>query len=80
MASSMFDNASLYITPSGYKASFLYPTKPLGTANFSVVRGTTATRIAPSGLLQSVAANTQRIDYTGGKASLLVEPAATNLF
>jgi hypothetical protein len=78
MASSMFDNASLYITPSGYKASFLYPTKPLGTANFSVVRNTTATRTAPSGLLQSVAANTQRIDYTGGKAGLLVEPAATN--
>ena len=81
MASSMFDNASLYITPSGYKASFLYPTKPLGTANFTVVRGTTATRVNSEFLIESVANNVPRLDYSGGVScpALLVEGAATNL-
>jgi hypothetical protein len=81
MASSTFDNASIFITPSGYKASFLYPTKPLGTADFSVTRATTAYRTNASGILESVASGVPRLDYPigGGCPSLLVEPAATNL-
>lgn len=81
MASSMFDNASIYITPSGYKTSFLYPTKPLGTANFSCVRNTTATRVNKDGLIESVSNNVPRLDYSQESAfpALLVEPAATNL-
>jgi hypothetical protein len=82
MASSTFDNASIFITPSGYKASFLYPTKPLGTADFSVTRATTAYRTNASGILESVASGVPRLDYpaAGGCPALLVEPAATNLF
>ena len=80
MASSAFDGASIFITPSGYKASVLYPTKPLGTNNFTVTRSTTATRVNASGLIESVASGVPRLDYTGGGCpALLVEPAATNL-
>ena len=39
----------------------------------------TATRVNASGNIQIVNANIPRIDYFGGQASLLVEPAATNL-
>jgi hypothetical protein len=38
----------------------------------------TATRVNASGNIEAVSANVPRIDYFGGQASLLVEPAATN--
>jgi hypothetical protein len=73
---------SLLVIPYRYKASKLYSQLPeSGAGDFTVVRNTTATRVNASGLLESVAANVPRIDYTGGGCgSLLVEPAATNLF
>ena len=76
-----YNDASLIMYPSGYKAGKLYSLKPTnGTGDFTVVRNTTATRVNASGLIESVAANVPRIDYTGGGCgSLLVEPAATNL-
>jgi len=47
---------------------------------FTVARSTTATRVAPSGFIESVAANVPRIDYlNGGCGELLVEPQRTNL-
>ena len=39
----------------------------------------TATRVNASGNIEGVNADVPRIDYFGGQASLLVEPAATNL-
>jgi len=76
-----YNDASLIMYPSGYKAGKLYSLKPTnGTGDFTVVRNTTATRVDALGLIESVAANVPRIDYTGGGCgSLLVEPAATNL-
>jgi hypothetical protein len=72
---------SLLVIPYRYKASKLYSQLPeSGAGDFTVVRNTTATRVNASGLIESVAANVPRIDYTGGGCgSLLVEPAATNL-
>jgi hypothetical protein len=81
MASSLFDRASIYFVPSGYKAGSLYPIKPLGTANLDVTRATPAFRTNASGVSESVASGVPRLDYpaAGGCPSLLVEPAATNL-
>ena len=72
---------SLVIVPDRYKADKLYSQIPVdGTGDFTVVRGTTATRVNASGLIESVASDVPRLDYTGGGCpSLLVEPAATNL-
>jgi hypothetical protein len=72
---------SLLIVPDRYKASKLYSQIPdNGAGDFTVVRNTTATRVDALGLIESVAANVPRLDYTGGGCpGLLVEPAATNL-
>ncbi len=72
---------SLLIIPDRYKAAKLYSQLPeSGAGDFTVTRGTTATRVNASGLIESVASGVPRIDYTGGGCgSLLVEPAATNL-
>ncbi len=72
---------SLLIIPDRYKAAKLYSQIPeSGAGDFTVTRGTTATRVNASGLIESVASGVPRIDYTGGGCgSLLVEPAATNL-
>lgn len=79
---SLFDDAKLILTPNGYKAGTAYSLKPFdGTGDFDVVRATTATRVNSAGLIESVAANVPRINYSvgGGCPSWLVEPQATNL-
>ena len=77
---SLFDDASLVLTPNGYKASKLYSIKPTsGLGDMVVSRGTTATRVNSAGLIESVAINVPRLDYTGGGCpKILVEPARTN--
>ena len=78
---SLFDDASLVLTPNGYKASKLYSIKPTsGAGDMVVSRNTTATRVNSAGLLETVAINVPRLDYTGGGCpKILVEPARTNL-
>ena len=79
---SLFDDASLVLTPNGYKASKLYSIKPTsGAGDMVVSRGTTATRVDSAGLIESVAINVPRLDYPplGGCPSILVEPLRTNL-
>ena len=79
---SLFDDASLVITPNGYKASKLYSIKPTsGAGDMTVVRATTATRVNSAGVIESVAINVPRLDYPplGGCPSILVEPLRTNL-
>ena len=72
---------TILLPPSGYKAGTLYAPLPSdGSGDFSVTRATTATRINEDGLIESVAANVPRIDYTGGGCpSLLLEPQRTNV-
>jgi len=79
---SLLDKASLIVTPNAYKASKLYSVIPNTTlGDMTVVRATTATRVNSAGLIESVAVNVPRIDYTNGSCpSLLVEPQRTNLF
>jgi hypothetical protein len=78
---SLFESASLVVTPNGTKASKLYAIKPTdGSGDLSVVRATTATRVNSSGLIESVATNVPRLDYSNGSCpSILVEPQRTNL-
>jgi hypothetical protein len=78
---SLLDKASLIVTPNAYKASKLYSVVPNTTlGDMTVVRATTATRVNSSSLIESVAINIPRIDYTNGSCpSLLVEPQRTNL-
>jgi len=78
---SLLDKASLVITPNATKASKLYSVIPSdGSGDMTVVRATTATRVNEDGLIESVALNVPRIDYTDSTCpSVLVEPQRTNI-
>jgi hypothetical protein len=78
---SLFESASLVVTPNGTKASKLYAIKPTsGAGDLSVTRATTATRVNSAGLIESVAVNVPRLDYTNSNCpSILVEPQRTNV-
>ena len=71
---------SIAMIPSGVKASKLYSVLPTdGTGDFTTTRASVATRVNESGLIEEVAANVPRLDYSDGSCpSLLLEPAATN--
>lgn len=80
---SLFDSASLVVTPNGYKATKLYSVIPSdGTGDMAFGRaGNTATRVNALGLIQAVNADIPRLDYLGGGCpKLLLEPQRTNLF
>jgi len=79
---SLLEQASLVITPNAVKESILYSVVPSdGSGDMDVVRATTATRVNSAGLIESVASNVPRLDYTNGSCpSILVEPQRTNLF
>lgn len=78
---SLFESASLVVTPNGTKASKLYAIKPTdGSGDLTVTRATTATRVNSAGLIESVANNVPRLDYTGSTCpSILVEQQRTNV-
>jgi hypothetical protein len=78
---SLLDTASLVVTPNGTKAGKLYSVVPSsGAGDLDVTRATTATRVNSSGLIESVASNVPRLDYTNGSCpSILVEPQRTNV-
>ena len=72
---------SIALVPTGFKAGTLYSVLPEdGSGDFTVVRATTATRVNENGLIESVANNVPRLDYTnGGCPVLLTEPQSLNL-
>ena len=78
---SLFESASLVVTPNGTKASKLYAIKPTdGSGDLTVTRATTARRVNSAGLIESVANNVPRLDYTNSTCpSILVEPQSTNV-
>jgi hypothetical protein len=78
---SLLDTASLVVTPNGTKAGKLYSVVPSsGAGDLDVTRATTATRVNSSGLIESVASNVPRLDYSNGSCpSILVEPQRTNV-
>lgn len=78
---SLFEDASLIVTPNGRKAGKIYALKPFdGSGDLTVVRATTATEVNASGVIVDVASNVSRFDYTNSSCpSILVEPQRTNL-
>ncbi len=78
----LYDNASLAITPNGYKANKLFSFKPFdGSGDLDFSRNSAATRINESGLIESLAANVPRLNYPigGGNPSWLFEDETTNI-
>ena len=74
---SLFESASLVVTPNAYKAGTLYAIKG---ADLTVTRATSATRVNANGVIETVGANVPRLDYSNGSCpSILVEPQRTNL-
>ena len=71
----------LALIPSGVKAGKLYSVLPTnGDGDFTTTRNTVATRVNENGLIEEVASNVPRLDYSdGGCPSLLLEPSSTNL-
>ncbi len=52
--------------------------KEVINADFDFTRNSSATRVGSNGLIQDVASNIPRIDYTGGVGSWKFEPQSTN--
>lgn len=78
---SLFNEASLYISPNGVKAGKLYAVKPTdGSGDLSVVRATDASYTGSNGVIQYALPNVPRLDYSNGTCpSILVEPQRTNI-
>lgn len=76
------EKASLVQIPSGYKSGTLYSVVPNTSAgDFTVTRGSTATRVNKDGLIESVAADVPRLNYDPTNPQdphLLLEPTRTN--
>ena len=53
--------------------------KEINQADFDFDRNSTGTRVNEDYLIETVATNTPRIDYTNGEPSILLEPSRTNL-
>ena len=76
---SLLSQASLVVTPNAFKASKLYSVIPSdGSGDMTSTRATTDTRVNENGLIETVASNVPRIDYTSGQGAILVEPQSTN--
>ena len=77
---SLLDKASLVQIPSGYKATKLYSVVPeSGVGDLSFARSSSGTRVNEQGLIETIAIDTPRIDYTGGGCGkLLLEGQRTN--
>lgn len=71
----------LALIPSAYKAGTLYSPLPAnGDGDFTFTRNSVATRLDKDGLIEEVAINTPRLDYSDGSCpSLLLEPSRTNI-
>lgn len=72
---------TLTMIPSGYKAQKVYSVLPTnGDGDFTFDRNSTATRVNKNGLIEQVATDVPRLDYSDGSCpSLLLEPSSVNL-
>ncbi len=70
----------LALIPSGYKNSKVYSILPNnGGGDFTFARNSGATRVRKDGLIETVAADTPRLDWSNGNCpNLLIEPLRTN--
>ena len=76
----LLDDVKLLTTANASKVGTLYSIKPdNGNGDLDITRSTTATRVNPSGLIETVAINEPQIDYTDGCGSFWVESISTNI-
>ena len=76
----LLDEASILLTPTAYNNGSMLAVKPTnGDGDFQFSRGSSATRVNAQGLIENVASNLPRIDYTDGCGSFLMEGQSTNL-
>lgn len=76
---SFWASFTLFTTANAFKTSKLYSIIPTsGAGDLSYTRSSTATRVNQNGLIETMAANVPRIDWTYGFPVMLSETAATN--
>ena len=76
----LLDDVKFLATANSFKAGVLYSIKPDdGSCDLPITRSTTATRVDPSGIIETVAVNAPQIDYSDGCGCFLIEPVVTNL-
>ena len=76
----LLDEASILLSATAYNNGSMLAVKPEnGDGDFTFSRNSSATRVNAQGLVENVASNLPRIDYTDGCGSWLLEPQSTNL-
>jgi len=82
----IYDKASLVHIPSGYNEDILYNVLPNDAdGDFTYSGGTNGTRVNKDGLIETIAADTPRLNYSllngvvQSNPTLLLEPSRTNL-
>jgi len=76
----LLEKASIVLTPTGYSEDVIHNVKPsespFGDMTFD--RNSSSTRVNAQGLVETVASDIPRIDYSNGVGAVLVEPFVTN--
>ena len=80
LGQSLYNSASLIITPNAYKASKIYALKPTnGSGDLTFARASSRTRRNSSGIIESLANNVPALEYPdSGCPAWLFEPQRTN--
>jgi hypothetical protein len=76
----LLEKASIVLTPTGYSSGLIHNVKPSESpfGDMTLIQGSTSTRIDSNGLVENVALNIPRIDYSKGSGAILSELASTN--
>jgi hypothetical protein len=76
----ILDKASILLTPTGYSSGAIHNVKPDSTpfGDLAFTRTSSATRINEQGLVEVLAANIPRIDYSTGVGAVFLEESSTN--
>ena len=77
---SLLDKASIVLTPTGYSVDAIHNVKPSSTpfGDMSLVKNGTCTRLNENGLVETVASDVPRIDYSKGEGAILCETSSVN--
>ena len=77
---SLLDKASIVLTPTGYSADTIHNVKPSSTpfGDMTLVKNGTCTRVNENGLVETVASDLPRIDYSKGEGAILCETSSVN--
>ena len=76
----LLEKASIVLTPTGYSEDVIHNVKPSESdfADMSLIKNGTCTRVNAQGLVETVASDIPRIDYSKGEGAILVELVGTN--